>query len=136
MPPAKRPSARPDFEEPAGIGLMTHEELVKEFCRMRKRYKQDVAWHSENTGVLADHADKLDQCLGIFGVLGKEAERQSKRMDATQKIIQDNDDRSKAELAANDEVTKTAIATVNTKVETAVQGLEEAAAKVVTEVNR
>ena len=60
-PPAKRPSARPHFEEPAGIGLMTHEELVKEVCRLRKKYEQDVAWHNENTSVVVDHAKKFDQ---------------------------------------------------------------------------
>ena len=56
-PAAKRPNNRPEFREPQ-ITVMGHEELVKEFLRMRQRYEQDVTWHEQTVAAVSDHAEK------------------------------------------------------------------------------
>ena len=67
-PAAKRPNTRPEFREPQ-ITPMGHEELVREFLRMRQRYEQDITWHEQNLGVFNDHAEKLDQDRVFFKTL-------------------------------------------------------------------
>ena len=135
-PPAKRPTERPHFEEPQGIVNMSHEELCRAFARLTKRYEQDVAWQGENSKVLADHAEKLDQNKEFFKVLVKEADRLDKRLDATQDIIQKNDEKVKEELSTNDGITKTAISSVNDKAEAAISALEAAHGSAVAEVDK